>query len=278
MQRTRQNLTELLGLVSRVATGWRDPLADRVLSLLETFPLADEWTEGIKPVLQKDFDAGITIIRMILGLSKDEFTHELRAVGNLPLSKSSFARDPEAFISLLTDLGVPGRLEELRSRQYTWKDIIVERLRSGRGSAIKGQARGRALEDFTEELVLSCFGAGNYDVRCRFLGAAGTSTEKADFAIPNRNDPCVLIEVKAYGATGSKQTDILGDIARIAAEKRSDTTLLLVTDGISWHARKSDLQKLIEMQNQGMIARIYTQAMRDALWVDLEQMKQEYHL
>ena len=70
---------------------------------------------------------------------------------------------------------------------------------------------------------------GKYDTRCRFIGATGLSTEKADFAIPNREDPRILIEVKGYGATGSKQTDILGDIERIANQKRSDTHLLLST-------------------------------------------------
>lgn len=117
-----------------------------------------------------------------------------------------------------------------------------------------------------------------FDVRCRFTGAGGTSTEKADFAIPGKDDACILIEVKAYGATGSKQTDILGDMARIAAEKRPDTTLLLVTDGVSWHQRPNDLSKLVEMQNRGLIARIYTQAMAGELAEDLRQLKLDYHL
>lgn len=122
----------------------------------------------------------------------------------------------------------------------------------------------RALEDFVETLVREVFGEG-YDARCRFVGAKGTSTEKADFAIPSRSDPQILIEVKAYGATGSKQTDVLGDIARIVEQKRHDTDLLFVTDGVTWKERDSDLRKLVEMQNEGRIARIYTRRMRDTL-------------
>ena len=109
---------------------------------------------------------------------------------------------------------------------------LIKRLKTGRGSAIKGQSRGRALENTVESIVLSVFGGGCYDVRCRFLGARGTSTEKADFAVPSKNDPRILIEAKAYGATGSKQTDILGDISRIIAQKRHDTNFLLVVDGV----------------------------------------------
>jgi hypothetical protein len=154
----------------------------------------------------------------------------------------------------------------------------MERLRGGRGSAIKGQKRGRGLEDFAEVLVKSTFGEDSYDTRCRFTGARGTSTEKADFAIPSKADPRVLIEVKAYGATGSKQTDVLGDVARVVAEKRPDTDFLLLTDGVTWRDRVSDLRKLVEMQNRGEITRIYTRAMGAQLQADLSDLKRDHAL
>jgi hypothetical protein len=119
---------------------------------------------------------------------------------------------------------------------------------------------------------------GAYDARCRFVGAGGTSTEKTDFAIPSKNDPRVLIEVKAYGATGSKQTDILGDIRRIVEEKRHDTHLLLVTDGATWKARVNDLRNLVKMQNKGLIARIYTHKMGSELRKDLRQLRRDHGL
>ena len=53
---------------------------------------------------------------------------------------------------------------------------------------------------------------------CQFIGATGKSSEKADFAIPNAFDAQILIEVKAFNATGSKQTDVLGDILRIVGK------------------------------------------------------------
>jgi len=117
-----------------------------------------------------------------------------------------------------------------------------------------------------------------YDARCRFVGASGTRTEKPDFAIPSKGDARILIEVKAYGATGSKQTDILGDIRRIVDEKRNDTHLLLVTDGTTWKARVNDLRKLVEMQNTGRITRIYTQSMAEELRHDLRQFRRDHGL
>lgn len=54
-----------------------------------------------------------------------------------------------------------------------------------------------------------------------------------------------MIEAKSCGATGSKQTDVIGDIQRIASQKRDDTALLVVTDGITWNDRGIDLRKKI---------------------------------
>jgi len=71
---------------------------------------------------------------------------------------------------------------------------------------------------------------------------------------------------------------VLGDITRIVNEKRDDTQFLLVTDGITWRDRTSDLNKLVTLQNQGKIARIYTQSMADQLEADLRQLKDEHGL
>lgn len=55
--------------------------------------------------------------------------------------------------------------------------------------------------------------------------------------------------------------------------KSQNTTLLFVTDGSTWTARRSDLRKIVERQNQGKIARIYTMKMADELLADLKSLK-----
>jgi len=87
-----------------------------------------------------------------------------------------------------------------------------------------------------------------------------------------------LIEAKGYGATGSKMTDIIGDIEKIIAAKRADTAFLFLTDGLTWRERKSDLRKIVEYQNSGDITRIYTYAMVDRFEADLRKLKAEYQL
>jgi hypothetical protein len=280
VRRTRQQLDDILSTLSAVETDWLDEHGNAVLALVETIPeLATYTTSDVLDLLKKDFLAGETTIRLVLGLSADEFRTAMR--GALPhgrWGKTGLVREPNAIYQALENLEVPQRLSTLANTPVTWRTVLMERLRAGRGSAIKGQKRGRGLEDFVEVLVKGTFGDGNYDTRCRFIGAKGKSTEKADFAIPSKQDPRILIEVKAYGATGSKQTDVLGDVARVIAEKRPDTDFLLVTDGVTWLDRESDLRKLLEMQNTGEIQRIYTRAMAPQLQEDLIELKRDHAL
>ncbi len=251
-----------------------------MLRLVEDLPQKSRYTvDDLASLLDQSFPAGLTTIRLALDLSKDQFVAALTdTLGSGQAGVKAYSRERRVFLDALEDLGACRALTQLASTPVTWRDILVERLKSGRGSAIKGQARGRELEDFTGRIVKRVFGDIGYDVRCRFIGFNGTSTEKTDFAIPSKQDPRVLIESKAYGATGSKQTDILGDMARIVEEKRHDTNLLLVTDGTTWKQRLNDLRKLVEMQNRGLITRIYTKRMESELEADLRQLRRDHSL
>lgn len=279
MKRYRQTIDELLDALSAIQASWRDKHSEAVIRLIDSIPDRRTYSPGdIGAILDRDFAAGITAIRLILDRSKDEFAAELQAkLGSGGAGVTRYRQDAERFVSALVALGALDSLRQVANAPVTWRSVLIERLKAGRGSAIKGQARGRFLEDFTEQIVRDVFGEA-YDARCRFVGAGGTSTEKTDFAIPSKQDARILIEVKAYGATGSKQTDILGDIRRIVEEKRHDTHLLLVTDGTTWKARVNDLRKLVEMQNKGLITRIYTHSMKKALRHDLRQLRRDHGL
>jgi hypothetical protein len=274
MERRRQTFEEIISSLSRIESAWKDEHAQSVMDLLDGIEEKTSYTTNdLRRLLGKDFDAGMTLIRLFLDLSKDELTGSMRDA-----EAGLFRKEPERFLQALASLGALEKMREAVGTPVTWRDILVERLKTGRGSAIKAQARGRFLEDKTEEIVQTVFGIGHYDARCRFVGASGLEDEKADFAIPSREDARILIEVKAYGATGSKQTDILGDMERIVGKKRHDTTLLFVTDGITWKLRPNDLRKLIEMQNKGQIARIYTSKMFPDFQQDLLRLRSEYGL
>lgn len=101
---------------------------------------------------------------------------------------------------------------------------------------------------------------------------------QCDFAIPSKETPEIVIEAKGYGATGSKMSDIIGDVQAIIDTKRSDTAFLFFTDGLTWRQRKSDLRKIIDLQNAGDITRIYTYSLARQFEKDLRQLKREHGL
>lgn len=275
MQVQTQDLDELLGTLSPLKIEWEDDVSKKVSQFLESFPIKDAYSaDDVATYLADDFEAGSLLVRSFLGLSKDNYVAELKGLlgagGN---GAKGFKANKKQYLQALDQLGLSDAISQVVLRQPKWSDILVERLRSGRGSAVSGQKRGRFVEDFVETIVKGVF-AENYEARCNFVGQRGASA-KCDFTIPSRQVPRIVIEAKGYGSTGSKMTDVIGDIAKIIEAKRQDTIFMLFTDGLSWHQRKSDFRKVVEYQNQGDIFRIYTLKMADAFRSDLETLKQE---
>ncbi|MHA3772381.1 DpnII family type II restriction endonuclease [Verrucomicrobiota bacterium sgz303538] len=280
MQRYKQHADEILGELSRLETSWQDEHSSRIIGYLVSLGGDVKVVRrAIQDLLMKDFDCAIDIIRLLLDLSADEFRAVRReAFGAGKTGKKQFADDPDGYLAVLDRLGLEDAISRAVDRKLHWSDVLVERLKAGRGSAIKGQRRGRQLETEVEAVVRSVFGPDGYCMRCRFVGRDGKKTEKTDVAIPTPEDPRILIEVKGFGATGSKQTDVIGDVKRILAEKRTDTTLLLVLDGLTWRERENDLRNLVMLQREGDIARIYTTKMFSNLKSDLEDLRRDHHL
>ncbi|GAA5140013.1 hypothetical protein GCM10023213_21790 [Prosthecobacter algae] len=277
MKRYRQTFEEISASLIPIEASWLDSHAEGVIALLKHLPEKAAYADAdVAALLATNFEQATTAIRLFLDVSKDDYTHRMQELlGPGGIGKKRYLADPPAYLKALNQLELCKLMTQAIHQPLHWSDVLIERLKGGRGSAIKGQTRGRGMEDFVEGIVRSIFSDEQVAVRCRFTGAKGQSTEKADFAIPSANDPVILIEVKAYGATGSKQTDVLGDIARIVEEKRHDTVLLLVTDGITWKQRTNDLRKLVALQNEGKIHRIYTKSMAEDLRSDLETLRSE---
>jgi len=279
MEVIEQKLDDIVNSLRPLTVEWKDDTARRVIDRLKAFPVRKAYTtEDVKALLDGNFDDGILICRLFLGLSKDQFVSVLRGIRGdaAGIGVKGYRVDKDAFIEDVLSTGLLEAMAEEANRKAHWGDVLVERLRSGRGSAISGQRRGRDVEDFAEAIVRKVFGE-NFQVRCPFKGPRAQDA-KCDFAIPSKSAACILIESKGYGATGSKMTDILGDIRTIIAAKRPDTAFLFFTDGLTWKQRGSDLRKIVEFQNSGDITRIYTYAMADQFESDLRQLKAEYKL
>ena len=286
MLRKDQSLDEILSQLQPLKAEWQDDVAHRVVGRLRALPVKPIYDESDLLALvmdgkannklqSKDLDDALLIIRSFLGLSSDAFkgvAADAFGAGGFGLKR--FKSDPDEYIAKLVDLGVLEAMMTEVNRPTHWTDTLIERLRSGRGSAISGQKRGRAAEDFAEDIIRKVFGSGGYETRATFVGKNNRSA-KCDFAVPSKTSPRVVIESKGFAATGSKMTDVLGDVGKIIEAKRADTTLLMFTDGLTWRARQSDLRKLINYQNQGDITRIYTQAMAQEFEADLVTLRDE---
>ncbi|MFK0691721.1 DpnII family type II restriction endonuclease [Mesorhizobium sp. IMUNJ 23033] len=255
-----------------------DDIAASAIARLTALPKKGEYTRNdIAALLDDNFTEGLLCARLFLMLSKDSMDSLLRK--ELPrrgIGIKGYEADRTGFLDALERMGLLVKMETVINHEPVWSDILVERLRAGRGSAISGQRRGRGLEDFVEALVREVFGDA-YETRCTFTGADG-KLAKCDVAIPSRTRPSIVIEVKGYGATGSKMTDIIGDLDAIIDAKRHGTKLFFVTDGTTWKQRISDLKKIVDRQNQGKIDRIYTTQMREQFLTDLRSLKAIFSL
>ena len=234
MEVIAQRLEEIVDSLRPLEVDWRDETAIRVIEYLQAMPVKSVYTAlDVRDLFERDFEEGCLIARLFLGLSKDQFVSVLRGVrGDKGIGIKGFQAEPVTFIEELLNTGLLQAMAESANRPMHWSDVLVERLRSGRGSAISGQRRGRDVEDFAEDIVRKVFGS-SFQARCTFHGPRGQEA-KCDFASPSKAAPRILIESKGYAATGSKMTDILGDIRTIIAAKRPDTAFLFFTDGITW--------------------------------------------
>lgn len=286
MRVVTQSLDDILNSLQPLLVEWQDDVAYRVIDRLKALPAKSVYTDDdVATILEHgkptnkltsaDLSDGLLIVRLFLGLSKDLFAAALSdAFDKGGSGLKQYKADPTAYRAALIEMGLLDAMAVEVNKPLHWSDTVIERLRSGRGSAISGQKRGRIAEDFAEEVIREVFGEGNYHVRATFVGKTGQRA-KCDFAIPDATNPRIVIESKGFAATGSKMSDVLGDVSQIVNAKRADTTFLFFTDGLTWKQRQSDLRKLIRYQNEGDIARIYTQSMVAQFRDDLITLKAE---
>jgi len=186
VQIVNQTLEDILSSLRHLEVDWKDETAIRVMAQLRNMPVKAVYSiEDVEALLDANFDEGILICRLFMGLSKDQFTALLHdARGSAGIGVKAYRADGAGFLSDLSRIGLLDDMAAEANRKAHWSDVLVERLRSGRGSAIAGQRRGRGVEDFAEEIIKTVFG-DNYEARCTFRGPRGT-TAKCDFAIPSK--------------------------------------------------------------------------------------------
>ncbi|WP_246688041.1 hypothetical protein [Methylobacterium sp. WL120] len=180
-----QGAEEIAEALGSLDVDWMDATAGNVIAKLTAFGVKEAYGRAdVAALLDDHFDEGLLCCRLFLGLSKDQSEALLReALGKGGIGVTRNQTDRAAFLVALEGFGLLDAMATTVNRKLVWSDVLVERLRSGRASAISGQKRGRGLEDFAEAIVREVFGEGAYELRCTFTGVGG-KIAKCDIAIP----------------------------------------------------------------------------------------------
>ncbi|MHC1631746.1 MAG: hypothetical protein ACXQT4_05620 [Methanotrichaceae archaeon] len=158
----------------------------------------------------------LDVFRLFLDISQDVLLNTMKSKGikgDFKAVRNKCRNRSEEIAEILVKLGLIDAIEIHLDREWKLEDILFERYKQMRGSAMHGQHRGYVLEDAIEAVLkeINEEMGTHYAARMNFISHSG-KVAKSDFMIPSHKVPKIIIESKAYEATGSKLTDVLGDI------------------------------------------------------------------
>ncbi|HUC93969.1 MAG TPA: hypothetical protein VMS09_18460 [Paenibacillus sp.] len=159
------------------------------------------------------------------------------------------------------------QLKRELNKRWSYGDILLERHLWSKKSGASSVGRGRKIEDEVEKIAI-CLGLP-YSMRTRFEGR-GKETAPCDLAIPGGMDKAVIaIGMKGFNSTGSKLTDAVVEIEKMASVRLPHQYIYAVIDGIGWLSRQSDLKRIFALWDNKMIDGLYTLQHMEQLTVDL---------
>ena len=147
MKRYRQTFEEIVTSLIPVEASWLDDHAEEVIKMIQALPVKESYDFGdVMAMLDTDYETAFTVIRLFLDQSKDEFTLKLKeSFENDGFNKGTgvtrYRKDKMSYAEALIRLGLTEKMGAVVNRPLLWSDVLVERLKGGRGSAIKGQSR-----------------------------------------------------------------------------------------------------------------------------------------
>src|SRR5262252_3241254 len=96
-------------------------------AFIQVLPVQDSYgADDLYALLDHDHELAMTLFRLFLGRSKDEFTTDLGR--DFKSGVKAFRASPDAFVARLMDLGVTTAMTQIVHRPVTWRDLLAERL------------------------------------------------------------------------------------------------------------------------------------------------------
>ena len=198
----------------------------------------------------------VPALALVVGVSqerlKNYLKHKFDSSAWVTIAKT---RSADLVKRLDQDYGLLAQLKADRSKEFSLADILVARAgsRQNAGQSVK---RGRRLEDDVEKVLREL--RLPYELRTQFTGA-GKDDLPCDFAIPSGGIAArIVCAVKGFNSTGSKLSDAVKEIRELADYRKPTQFIYAVVDGIGWLSRKSDLQAIYSLWDDGRIDGMYS--------------------
>lgn len=203
------------------------------------------------------FPNSVPIIATSAGLGQEQLKNQLRlkmkTTGWVTLARK---RSDELIQFLDTEFGIVQQLNREINKDWTFSEVLVERHLWSKSQGASAVGRGRKIEDEVEKIAVSL--GLPYAMRTRFVGRNG-ETAPCDLAIPAGNDDAlIVVGMKGFNSTGSKLSDAVVEIEKMANVRQARQFVFAVIDGIGWLSRQADLKKIYSLWEKKQIDGLYT--------------------
>ena len=125
MKRYRQTFEEIVDSLQILEVDWlSDPHAEAVITLLKSLPTDELVTEQhVIDMLKSDFRAASTVLRLLLGMAKDEYDRDIPALfeGKGGAGTTRFNADPNAYVAVFEELNLLEQINEEIHRPAHWQ-------------------------------------------------------------------------------------------------------------------------------------------------------------
>lgn len=251
-----------------------DPLADEVAQAISALPHITR--ESLASTIRNN-GKWVPVLSLCVGLTQEQLKNLLRHRFKTPSWNSLAQNRPEELISYLDEhFGLVKAVENQRNKTWSFADVLKERLRWSRSRGVRSTTRGRLLEDAIEQILQQL--ELPYVMRTKFKGR-GQETIPCDFAVPEGGTKAMIVgAAKGFDSTGSKLTDAVREVEKMAQVRNPLQFVFVVVDGIGWLNRQSDLRRLWDLFNEQLIDGLYTMSMLDQFKVDLSKAAQRVGL
>ncbi|KGP75245.1 hypothetical protein JT05_11710 [Desulfosporosinus sp. Tol-M] len=218
-------------------------------------------------VFIQDNPQAVPIIATSAGLGQEQLKNQLRRLmgttGWVTLARNNSTQLIEV---LDQEFDLVNHLTKDINKTWALEDVLLERHLWSHRPGAQSVGQGRKVENEVEEIAKKL--DLPYTMRTQFEGRSG-ETAPCDLAIPNGSDALIVVAMKGFNSTGSKLSDAVKEIEKMARVKYAKQFVFVVIDGIGWLSRQADLKRIFELWQKREIDGLYSLKYLDQFSIDL---------